>query len=162
MIAGRLDELDNVTADFFVRMHRAHSPLAFEHFRRGGDRFEVVDGMPQLQPLQHGDLRFLLRIAQAQPHQKPVQLRLRQRKRPFVINRVLGGDEKKGRRQIIIDAVGGDFLFRHRLQQRGLRAGRGAVDFIGQHDLGEERAGPELEVGGLGIENGTARDIVGQ
>jgi hypothetical protein len=43
-----------------------------------------------------------------------------------------------------------------------LRARRGAVDFVGQHNLGEERAGAELEVGGLGIENGTAGDVVGQ
>ncbi len=79
-----------------------------------------------------------------------------------MINRVLGGDEKEGRRQIIIDAVGGDFPLGHRLQQGGLRARRGAVDFVGQHDLGKERAGAELEIGGLGIENGAAGDVVGQ
>ena len=56
-------------------------------------------------------------------------------------------------------SVDGDAPFGHRFQQRGLRPRRGAVDFVGQHDLREERAGAKLELGGLWIENGSAGDV---
>ncbi len=143
-------------------MHGPHGALAVQHVLGGGDDLEVVNGMAQLVLLQHGDFRLRLRVAQMQADQEPVQLRLRQGKGPLVVNRVLGGDEKEGRGQIIIDAVGGDLAFGHGFEQGGLGARGGAVDFVGQDDLGEERAGAELELGRLRVEDGAAGDVVGQ
>ena len=37
-------------------------------------------------------------------------------------------------------AAGGDLALLHRFEQRGLRLGRRAVDLVGQHDVGEDRA----------------------
>ena len=45
--------------------------------------------------------------------------------------------------RLVLDA---DLLFAHRFEQRRLRARRGAVDLIGQHDVGEDRAGLEIEL----------------
>ena len=39
----------------------------------------------------------------------------------------------------------GDRALLHRLEQRRLRLGRGAVDLVGEHDVGEDRARLELE-----------------
>ena len=58
-----------------------------------------------------------------------------------------------------VDAVDRDAAFGHRLQQRGLRARRGAVDFVGQHDLGEDRPGAELELARLLIEDRAAGHV---
>ena len=118
--------------------------------------------MLQLEPLQHGHFVLELRVAQSQPDQKPVQLRFRQRKSAFVVNRILGGDQEKRRCQFIVVSVGGHLPLGHGFEQGGLGARRGAIDFVGQHDLREERAGPELELGRLRIENGAAGDVVGQ
>ena len=38
-----------------------------------------------------------------------------------------------------------DRVLLHRLEQRALRLGRGAVDLVGEHDVGEDRAGLERE-----------------
>ena len=38
-------------------------------------------------------------------------------------------------------AVDRDLLLLHRLQKRGLRLGRSAIDLVGEDDLGEQRSG---------------------
>ena len=42
-------------------------------------------------------------------------------------------------------AADGDLLLLHRFEQRGLRFRRRAVDFVGQHDVGEQRPGQKAE-----------------
>ena len=42
-------------------------------------------------------------------------------------------------------AVQRDLVFFHGLQQRALRLGCASVDLVGQQDLGEDRAGMEME-----------------
>ena len=43
-------------------------------------------------------------------------------------------------------AGGGDAAFLHRLEQRGLRLRRGAIDFVREQELGEDRPAAELEL----------------
>jgi hypothetical protein len=50
-------------------------------------------------------------------------------------------------------------VFLHRFQQRALRLGRGAVHFIGQHQLREHRTLVELEGAGVAIEHRDADDV---
>jgi len=57
------------------------------------------------------------------------------------------------------DAVCGHLKLLHGFQQRRLRARRGAVDFVGQNNLGENRAGPEFEFRTLLIKDQRAGDI---
>jgi hypothetical protein len=59
--------------------------------------------------------------------------------------RVLGGDDEEGRGQGAGLAFDRDLLLLHRLQQRALRLGAGAVDLVGQQHLREDRAGVEDE-----------------
>ena len=42
-------------------------------------------------------------------------------------------------------AVDADLTFGHGLEQRALRARRGAIDLVGQYYIGKHRPGPELE-----------------
>ena len=48
-----------------------------------------------------------------------------------------------GLRQHVRGVVEGDLRLVHRLEQARLGLGRGAVDLVGEHDVGEERAGLE-------------------
>ena len=48
-------------------------------------------------------------------------------------------------RQIVARARDRDVLFLHRLQQRGLGARAGAVDFVGHEQLSKHRTGDEAE-----------------
>ena len=86
------------------------------------------------------------RVAERQAQQEAVELRLGQRERALELDRVLRRQHQERPRQRARLAVDGDLALLHRLQQRRLGARRGAVDLVGQHDLGEDRPGPELEL----------------
>ena len=60
-------------------------------------------------------------IAERGPQQEPVELRLRQRERALLLDRVLGRDQKKRIRKAARGAVDRHLLLGHRLEQRGLR-----------------------------------------
>ncbi len=84
-------------------------------------------------------------ISHAHPHQKSIELRLGQRIRTVVLHRILGRDHQKRLRQFVRMRVDGNLAFVHGLEQRRLRLRRGAVDFVGQQDVGEHRAALEFE-----------------
>src|SRR5437870_877594 len=58
--------------------------------------------------------------------------------------------------------VGGDLVLFHRLEQRRLRFRRGAVDFVGEDHLREDRAGAELEAAAVALVDRHAEDVGGQ
>ena len=58
--------------------------------------------------------------------------------------------------------VGGDLGLVHRLQQGALRAGRGAVDLVHQHDVGEDRPALEDELPRCALVDADAEDVAGQ
>ena len=92
-------------------------------------------------------------------NQKTVELRFRQRDSSFLFDGVLRRQYHERPGQQFGFAFGGDLAFLHRFQQRGLRPRRGAVDFVGQHDLGHDGARPEFEIGCFLIEYVGAGDI---
>ena len=95
------------------------------------------------------DLDFLLarRQRHVQLEQEAVELRLGQLVGALVLDRVLGGGDDERVRQRPRLALDADLALLHCLQQRGLRLGWSAVDFVGQQQVGEHRAGAELEHG---------------
>jgi hypothetical protein len=100
-----------------------------------------------------------VRVAQRKAHQEAVQLRLRQRKGADLVGGILRGDDEERLRQRARDAVGADLALLHRLQQAGLGLRRGAVDFIGQQHLGEDRARMEHEAVLFALVDGDAVDV---
>ena len=65
---------------------------------------------------------------------------------PLHLQGVLGGEDEEGDGQAAGDAGHGGLLLLHGLQQGALGLGRGAVDLVGQDDVGEDRAGLEAEL----------------
>ena len=63
-----------------------------------------------------------------------------------MLDRILRGDHQKRLRQRIGVRVHRDLAFVHGLEQRRLRLRRGAVDFVGQQNVGEDRAALEFEL----------------
>ena len=80
------------------------------------------------------------RVADRQLEQEPVELRLGQRVGALVLDRVLRGDDDERVGQRVRLALDGDLALLHRLEQRGLRLRRRAVDLVGQQHVGEHRA----------------------
>ena len=141
----------------FARTSRAHEPE---------NRFDdaLADGQAAHQALRghqlfrrHGLLRLHGRVgrrlqqdpplgggvgvADVDLHDEAVELGFRQRVGAFLLDGVLGGQHMEGPRQVVALARDGDMIFLHRLQQRGLGARAGAVDFVG-HAAAGRRSGP--------------------
>ena len=112
-------------------------------------------------PAQDGDLGVARRQRHVQLEQKAVQLRFGQLVGALVFDRVLGGgdDERVGQR--LGFAVHADLALLHRLEQRGLCLGRGAVDLVGQQQVGEHRTRPEHERGGACVVDQRTGDVAG-
>ncbi len=95
------------------------------------------------------DLRRLVRVAECGAQRKAIELRFRERERALLLDRVLGRDHEKRRRQRARHAVDGHLLLGHRLEERRLRLRHRAVDLVDEHDVREDRPGPELELARL-------------
>ena len=93
------------------------------------------------------DLSLLLAagIADRNPHDESVELRLGQRVGAFEIDRVLRGDDQKRHAQRVGGTLHSDLSLLHRFEQRGLGLGCRAVDLVGKQQLGEDRSPAELE-----------------
>ena len=67
-----------------------------------------------------------------------------------------------GPRQLVGVHVDGDAALLHALEQARLGLGRGAVDLVDEHDVGEDRPGPELEAVLALVEHVGPHDVGGQ
>ena len=79
-----------------------------------------------------------------------------------MLDGILRGQHQKRIRQRMGVVVHGDLRFVHRFEQRGLRFRRGAVDFVGDDDVGENRAGLEFEFLVRGIVDADADHVARQ
>ena len=100
-------------------------------------------------------------VAQAEAHQKAIQLRLGQGLGAALFQRVLRGNHEKGLRQCIGFAFGADLALFHGFKQRALCLGAGAVDFIGQQHLREHRPRVKNELLLIALVNRYARQVAG-
>jgi hypothetical protein len=91
-------------------------------------------------------LLILVRIAERRAQEEAVELRLGQRERALLLDRVLGRDQEKRRRQPPRRAIHRDLMLGHRLEQRRLRLRHRTIDLIDEQDVREDRARPELEL----------------
>ena len=78
--------------------------------------------------------------------QEAVELRLGERIRALHLERVLRGEHEERRLELVALARDRDLLLLHRLEQRRLRLRRGAVDLVGEQQVGEHRARLEAEL----------------
>jgi len=117
--------------------HELEQPLALENLLHG--RLH-----PGCRPVQDFGELVARGVAHQNLEEEPVQLRFGQGIGPFLVNRVLRGHDKKGLVQPAQLSAGRDLVLLHGLQQGGLGLWRGAVDFVGQNQMGED--GPVLEL----------------
>ena len=102
------------------------------------------------------------RVAQREAHEETVQLRFRQGKGAAGTDRVLCGNHEERLRQRPGGPLDGHLALLHGLQQRALALRRGTVDFVGQHQLGEDRPGVENELAAVLVEYRGAKNVAGQ
>ena len=118
--------------------------------------------MAVLLTVEHRHLVTRLGVAKANAHHKAVQLGFGQRKRTFILDGVLSRQDQKRLFHGIGHAVYGDLPLLHRFQEGGLGFRSGTVDLISEHNLGHDRARPELEFARFLIEHRNASHVTGE
>ena len=155
----RADEVDDVPAQ--ARLDKDARRL-LDHVGDPGrvrHRLEVLERRVARLLGQHPRLLVRLRVADVEPHREAVELRLRQRVRALVLDRVLGRHDHEGPAQRVADAVDRDLILLHALEERRLRLRWGAVDLVDEEKVREDRARPELELVRALVEDVDARDV---
>ena len=159
---GRGDEIDHVEADRLRDVNLLERPLELDQPWRVDHRLEhdLVAGALEA-PLEHAPLVVPLRVADADPKQEAVELRLGERVGALVLDRVLGREDDERRLEQVRDAFDRHLPLLHRLEQRRLCLRRRAVDLVGEEQIGEDRARAELELALPLVEDRRARDVGG-
>src|SRR5688500_6966340 len=144
-------------------MHAGDALLQRQHLRLRQNRSHAYHRiLPADRFEQDAALRGFVRIADGQPHQKTIELTLRQRVCAVMLQRVLRRHHQKRARQGVRALVDRDTTFLHRLQQTALRARRRPVDLVSDHDVREDRARPHFERRRLWIVQRYTQDVRGQ
>ena len=100
-------------------------------------------------------------VPQGELHHEAVELRHRQREQVRAPE-VHGGDDEERVGQVIGIALDRDSLLLHRLEEAALGLGREQVDFVAQHEVGEDRAAVEDQGTGAEFVAGEAEDVLRQ
>jgi len=144
-----------------VRMRRQHQPdRVILHVRRDHHALDqLLPGDDALAGEHRLNLRLVagrravedclqlvaVGVTDEQLEEEAVELRLGQRIRAFLLDRVLRGEHEEWLLQRVLRAAGSNRVLLHRFEQRGLRLRRGAVDLVGEDHLPEQRPALKLE-----------------
>ncbi len=163
----RLRDGGDVGEERRLDRHRLHfAPRAGELLEVERLEDEVVDRAriePAMVALEDG---FLLaggavRIAEANLHQKAIELGFGQRIGPLELDRVLRRERGERRREPMARAVDRDLALFHRLEQRRLRPRRHPVDLVDEQQVGEDRPLVQREGARRHVEDVGADDVGG-
>ncbi len=162
MPAGLFNNRHHIIHQIFIHADAAGGLLNVRHFLGRHARLKIGHRIVGRKGPQDFLLTLRVRIAHSQAHQEAIQLGFGQRIGSVVLDGVLRGDhhERLGQGTRVI--VHRHLRFVHGFKQRALGFGSGAVDFIGQHDVGENRARPEFKALRLLVVNVDADHVGGK
>ncbi len=101
-------------------------------------------------------------VAEVHAHAEAIELRLGQGIGTVELDRVLGRDHQEGGGEQVGRPFDRDLAFAHRLEQARLGARRGAIDLVGEEDVGEDRSRLEGEGAVPGAVDRGADDVGGK
>ena len=162
VLARGRGQSNDVFLNLIIDVDGLHSFGCRRKFLARHDLRDVLDGVMISLRVEDGHLVAFLWVAEVNAHDEAVDLGFRERKGAFVFDRVLGGENQEGPVQGIGGAVHGHLAFFHRFEQRRLGLRCGAIDLVGEGDLGKDGAGTELKFLSLLIVDRDAGDIAGQ
>ncbi len=136
---GGEHDVDDVAAYFFVDIYFANHFARIENFIDGNHRPFDGSGFEYIL-LDDSFFFFFGRIVDDYLQHETVYLRFGQRISAFLLDRVLRRHHQERIRQLIGLLSDSYLTFLHGFEQGALHFGRSAVDFIRQHEVGENRS----------------------
>jgi hypothetical protein len=149
MIACRLAQVDDVALERRSDVDASGGLDEVDDLGYLGDRGKVFEGRAAAVCLEDLELGGSARIAHRQAHHEAIELGLRQRIRPFVLERVLRRDDHERGSERVRGPIHGDLALLHAFEQGRLGLRGCPVDLVPEADVREHRPPLELEaVGG--------------
>lgn len=105
------------------------------------------------------ELGLIVRKAHGDGDQEAVELRLGEGESAGGGGIVLGGNDEEGIGEFPSGAINGDLPLVHGFEERRLGAGGGAVDLVGEEEVGEDGACDEFKVSVLRTVELVAEDV---
>ena len=158
-VACAADHIDDVVLDLVVGVNAVDDFAGLEDVLDGDDLLRLGRGVGEAHEVEDLALLVAVRVGDFHLEHEAVDLRLGQRVGAFLVDRVLGGHHEERLRQRVCLVADGDLPLLHGLEQGALHLGRGAVDLVGQNQVGEHRALPRGEAAGLRVVNLRADDV---
>ena len=165
-IARRKHDLHDIFLERLRKMHVQHLKARCHDFglrqRLGGPEQLLVRSQPALLRAIQFEYRMLavgVGVIDHDVQQETVELGLRQRVGPLLLDGILRGHDHKEIWQRVGHRTNRDLPFAHGLEQGRLHLCRGAVDFVRQHEIMKQRTLPEHEGAGFGSIDFGARQI---
>ena len=137
--AGGEDDVDDVIFDPSIDEDGVHEFAGADDVGGFEDPLDLEVGGGSAHEVE--DLAFLLfgRVADFQFEHEAVELRFWECVGPFLFERVLGGEHDEGIGELVSGFADGDLAFCHGFEEGALDFCGGAIDFVGQDEVGEER-----------------------
>lgn len=161
VLSGGVGEFDDVAGESFVEADLIGEALESD------DLFGGHDGLESSQRGAGGivdqDLGFVVGvgIAEADAHEKAVELGFGEEVGALELVGILGGDDEEGFEEFSGVAVDRDLILAHGLEEGGLGSRGGAVDLVGDEDVAEDGPGLEGELAFVLIPECDAKDVGG-
>ena len=137
-LARGADQIDDVILHLVIDVNVVDHLAGVQNLLRLNDR--AGDGRAGGARHQIEDLPLFRarRIADLELEHETIDLRFGQRIRAFLFDGILRGQHQERFFQLEGLFADGDLLFLHRFEQRALHFGGRAVDFVGEHEIGED------------------------
>ena len=144
-VARCVDQPGHIIIDGRVHEHCARQcgelddGIGREH-RRNDDFVRAT-----MRSLKNADRGSVIRVADRCFHDETIELRLRQPVGAGLLDRILCSDHHERHGDRVSHAIRGDLPFFHHLEERSLGLRARPVNFVSEHDIGEDRPFVKLE-----------------
>ena len=158
-VAGGEDDVDDVVAHFFIHVERVHDGAGGHDLLEFDDTLDVEVRLRESHGVEDAALFFEARIADDDLQHEAINLRFGQRVGAFLIDWIFCREDEEGRWEFVRFATERDLPLLHRFEQCGLHFCGGAIDFIGEHEVGENGAFGGVIFSVAGIVDERADDV---
>ena len=160
--AGAIDDFESVIVEARIDFNVRNGFLHREDFGDVCNGLQSGDRVVGDAAAENFALGFVRGVTHFDAHEETVKLGFRKRIGAVMLDGILRGDDEERLGEWEGAAVDGNLRFVHGFKKSGLRAGSGAIDFVGENDVGKDGALAELELAGLGIIDADAENIGGE
>ncbi len=159
MATTELGQVDKVSLQWVRQVHSTDSVDHRQYLGHGDDWAKGGDGFIRALRIENREFSLTAGISERQSEQESIELTLGQSIGAFLLDRVLRCNHHERRTQRVASTFNRYLPFFHCFEQCGLGLWRRTIDFIGQHDVGEQRARPEVECFGRTLPDAHAEEV---